>query len=94
VGVVSRAKPKDWRADAVIDTVSGESQDQLFTLVKPGGVIVSAVARPDMQRAAPLRCCSFAAPSIPIESAREQEQEINRAEVPPLLFTLNYYLGH
>jgi hypothetical protein len=63
-----------------------ESQDQPCTLVKPGGV------GPDVHRAAPLRCCSFAAPSIPIENAREQEQQINRAEVPLLLFTLNYYL--
>jgi hypothetical protein len=41
------------------------------------------------------RCIAtlFAAPSLPIESAREQEQEINRAEVPPLLFTLNYYFS-
>jgi hypothetical protein len=38
--------------------------------------------------------CVFAAPSIPIEIAREQEQEINRAEVPPSLFTWNYYFSH
>jgi hypothetical protein len=65
-----------------------ESQDQLCALVKPGGV------GPDVQRAAPLRCCSFAAPSIPIENAPEQQQQINRAEVPLMLFTLNYYLDH
>jgi hypothetical protein len=65
-----------------------ESQDQLCRLVKPGGT------GPDVQRAAPLRCRPFAPRSIPIEAAREQEQEINRAEVPPLLFTLNYYLDH
>ncbi len=43
------------RADAVIDTVGGETQDQLFQLVKPGGIIVSAVVRPDAQRAAECR---------------------------------------
>jgi NADPH:quinone reductase-like Zn-dependent oxidoreductase len=43
------------RADVVIDTVGGKTQDQLFALVKPGGIIVSAVARPDAQRAAQFR---------------------------------------
>jgi NADPH:quinone reductase-like Zn-dependent oxidoreductase len=43
------------RADAVIDTVGGKTQDQLFALVKPGGVIVSAVVRPDAQRAEQFR---------------------------------------
>lgn len=43
------------RADAVIDTVGGKTQDQLFTLAKPGGIIVSSVARPDIQRAAECR---------------------------------------
>jgi len=43
------------RADAVIDTVGGTTQAQLFPLVKPGGVIVSAVVRPDTQRAAECR---------------------------------------
>jgi NADPH:quinone reductase-like Zn-dependent oxidoreductase len=36
-------------ADAVIDTVGGKTQTQLFALVKPGGVIVSSVVRPDAQ---------------------------------------------
>jgi NADPH:quinone reductase-like Zn-dependent oxidoreductase len=40
------------RAEAVIDTVGGKTQDQLFALLKPGGIIVSSVARPDAQRAA------------------------------------------
>ena len=40
------------RADAVIDTVGGKTQDALFTLAKPGGVIVSSVVRPDAQQAA------------------------------------------
>jgi NADPH:quinone reductase-like Zn-dependent oxidoreductase len=35
------------RADAVIDTVGGTLQDQLFTLVKPGGIVVSSVSRPN-----------------------------------------------
>src|SRR6516225_5240209 len=42
-------------ANAVIDTVGGKMQHQLFPLVKPGGVIVSAVVRPDPQRAAECR---------------------------------------
>ena len=43
------------RGDAVIDTVGGKTQDQLYSLVKPGGIIVSAVVRPDTQRAAECR---------------------------------------
>ena len=39
------------RADAVIDTVGGPAQDQLFTFVKPGGIIVSSVSRPNVQLA-------------------------------------------
>ena len=42
-------------ANAVIDTVGGRMQHQLFPLVKPGGVIVSAVVRPDPERAAEYR---------------------------------------
>ena len=34
------------RADAVIDTVGGASQPHLFALLKPGGILVSAVSRP------------------------------------------------
>jgi NADPH:quinone reductase-like Zn-dependent oxidoreductase len=33
------------RADAVIDTAGGDTRDQLFTLAKPGGIIVSSVVR-------------------------------------------------
>jgi len=62
------------------------SQDQPCTLAKPGGT------GPDVQRAAPV--LPIWRPVDPDRSAREQEQEINRAEVPPLLFTLNYYLDH
>jgi NADPH:quinone reductase-like Zn-dependent oxidoreductase len=40
------------RADAVIDTVGGKTQDALFTLAKPGGIIVSSVVRPDARQAA------------------------------------------
>jgi NADPH:quinone reductase-like Zn-dependent oxidoreductase len=39
------------RADAVIDTVGGALQEQLFTLVKPGGILVSSVSRPNVQLA-------------------------------------------
>jgi NADPH:quinone reductase-like Zn-dependent oxidoreductase len=39
------------RADAAIDTVGGPTQDQLFALVKPGGIIVSSVSRPNLQLA-------------------------------------------
>src|SRR5262249_36681190 len=39
------------RADAVIDTVGGPLQEQLLTLVKPGGIMVSSVARPNVQLA-------------------------------------------
>jgi len=34
------------RADAVIDTVGGATQTQLFALLKPGGIIVSSVSWP------------------------------------------------
>lgn len=34
-------------ADVVIDTVGGNTQDRLFTLAKPGGIVVSVVARPN-----------------------------------------------
>jgi NADPH:quinone reductase-like Zn-dependent oxidoreductase len=39
------------RADIVIDTVGGKDQDQLFGLLKPGGIIVSSVVRPNVQLA-------------------------------------------
>jgi NADPH:quinone reductase-like Zn-dependent oxidoreductase len=39
------------RADAVIDTVGGALQDQLFTLAKPGGIVVSSASRPNAQLA-------------------------------------------
>ena len=39
------------RADAVIDTVGGSTQDQLFGFVKSGGIIVSSVSRPNVQLA-------------------------------------------
>lgn len=38
-------------ADIVIDTVGGKNQDQLFLLLKPGGIIVSSVSRPNVQLA-------------------------------------------
>ena len=42
-------------ADIVIDTVGGKGQEQLFGLLKPGGVIVSSVVRPDAQLAGQYR---------------------------------------
>jgi len=39
------------RADAVIDTVGSKTQDQLFALAKPRGVIVSAVVPPNKELA-------------------------------------------
>jgi NADPH:quinone reductase-like Zn-dependent oxidoreductase len=39
------------RADAVIDTVGGPVQEQLFSLLKPGGIVVSSVSRPSAQLA-------------------------------------------
>jgi len=38
-------------ADAVIDTVGGASQTQLFALAKPGGTVVSAVSQPSEELA-------------------------------------------
>jgi NADPH:quinone reductase-like Zn-dependent oxidoreductase len=53
--VVSIASPRIAEfarsADAVIDTVGGESQRLLFTLVKPGGIIVSSVSPPSPESA-------------------------------------------
>ena len=38
-------------ADAVIDTVGGPTQDRLFSVAKPGGIVVSVVSPPNAQRA-------------------------------------------
>jgi NADPH:quinone reductase-like Zn-dependent oxidoreductase len=38
--------------DVVLDTIGGETQDRSFTVLKPGGVLVSAVSEPDPQKAA------------------------------------------
>jgi NADPH:quinone reductase-like Zn-dependent oxidoreductase len=38
-------------ADAVIDTVGGPTQDQLFSLANPGGIVVSVVSPPNPQLA-------------------------------------------
>src|SRR5262249_34010784 len=37
--------------DAVIDTVGGEAQERSFSVLKPGGVLISIVSQPDPQRA-------------------------------------------
>jgi NADPH:quinone reductase-like Zn-dependent oxidoreductase len=39
------------RADAVIDTVGGPAQEQLLNFIRPGGIIVSSVSRPNVQLA-------------------------------------------
>ena len=41
----------DVGADIVIDTVGGKNQDQLFGLLKPGGIIVSSVIQPNVELA-------------------------------------------
>jgi NADPH:quinone reductase-like Zn-dependent oxidoreductase len=38
--------------DVVLDTIGGETQERSFTVLKPGGVLVSAVSEPDQQKAA------------------------------------------
>jgi NADPH:quinone reductase-like Zn-dependent oxidoreductase len=38
--------------DVVLDTVGGETLDRSFEVLKPGGVLVSSVARPDQDKAA------------------------------------------
>ncbi len=38
--------------DVVLDTIGGDTQDRSFAVLKPGGVLVSAVAAPDQQKAA------------------------------------------
>ena len=38
--------------DAVFDTVGGDTLDRSFEVLKPGGVLVSAVAIPDQDKAA------------------------------------------
>jgi NADPH:quinone reductase-like Zn-dependent oxidoreductase len=38
--------------DVVLDTVGGETLERSFAVLKPGGVLVSAVAKPDQEKAA------------------------------------------
>jgi NADPH:quinone reductase-like Zn-dependent oxidoreductase len=38
--------------EVVLDTVGGKIQERSFSVLKPGGVLVSIVSRPDQQRAA------------------------------------------
>jgi NADPH:quinone reductase-like Zn-dependent oxidoreductase len=40
------------RVDVVLDTIGGETQDRSFAVLKPGGVLVSAVSAPDQRKAA------------------------------------------
>ena len=57
----SRSRSLARCADAVIDTVGGRSQERLFPLVRPGGIVVSCVSRPDARLARwhGLRSCLF-----------------------------------
>ncbi len=38
--------------DVVLDTIGGDTQDRSFSVLKPGGVLVSAVSEPDQTKAA------------------------------------------
>jgi NADPH:quinone reductase-like Zn-dependent oxidoreductase len=38
--------------DVVLDTIGGDTQDRSFSVLKPGGILVSAVAAPDQEKAA------------------------------------------
>jgi NADPH:quinone reductase-like Zn-dependent oxidoreductase len=38
--------------DVVLDTIGSDTQDRSFPVLKPGGVLVSAVSEPDQQKAA------------------------------------------
>jgi len=38
--------------DVVLDTIGGDTQDRSFAVLRPGGVLVSAVSAPDQQKAA------------------------------------------
>jgi NADPH:quinone reductase-like Zn-dependent oxidoreductase len=38
--------------DVVLDTIGGDTQDRSFAVMKPGGVLVSVVAAPDLEKAA------------------------------------------
>ena len=38
--------------DVVLDTIGGDTQDRSFAVLKPGGVLVSAVTAPDQEKAA------------------------------------------
>jgi NADPH:quinone reductase-like Zn-dependent oxidoreductase len=38
--------------DAVLDTVGGDTQERSFAVLRPGGILVSAVAEPDQRKAA------------------------------------------
>ena len=42
----------------MIDTVGGPTQEQLFSLAKPGGIVVSVVSPPNAQRAQQYRLTS------------------------------------
>ena len=60
--------------DVVLDTIGGETQDRSFAVLKPGGVLVSAVAAPDQQKAAAqvYGPCSFSSTCHPGASNNSQ----------------------
>ncbi|HEX2342279.1 MAG TPA: zinc-binding dehydrogenase [Vicinamibacterales bacterium] len=51
-GQKSRFEEELGDVDVVLDTIGGDTQDRSFAVLKPGGVLVSAVAAPDEQKAA------------------------------------------
>src|SRR6202451_3235390 len=74
------------RADAVIDTVGGSAQDQLFGFVKPGGIIVSSVSRPNVQLAQKrrVRADHFIVDVNPAQLARLADMHDNNELVVPV----------
>jgi NADPH:quinone reductase-like Zn-dependent oxidoreductase len=60
-------------ADVVLDTIGGETQDRSFMLLKPGGMLVSIVSRPDERRALNM---GVRAKSILVEPNGDQLDEI------------------
>jgi NADPH:quinone reductase-like Zn-dependent oxidoreductase len=48
----SRFEDLVGKVDVVLDTVGGDTQDRSFSVLTPGGVLVSAVSEPDQSKAA------------------------------------------
>jgi NADPH:quinone reductase-like Zn-dependent oxidoreductase len=51
---VQKARFEDELAgiDVVLDTIGGDTQERSFAVLKPGGILVSAVSAPDQEKAA------------------------------------------